>query len=195
MFFITEWLKFRAFTIPCKSPFTKVIIALSMATSVPGSIAMPTPLLARAGASFIPSPATYLRLVVMLSEGFLSECDFPFQQWLPITLNRPMLWKRLLLWRELPPHALCSRCRSFREYNRCVSFCYFPDITITAMADGHKIPQCAIWAYCDLNCSDSWKSRSDLSQAYYIFKPTPKRRSTLLGNKTNSDDFSSRWST
>ena len=57
MFFITALLKFFAFTIPCKSPFTNVIIALSIATSVPVPIAIPTSLFANAGASLIPSPA------------------------------------------------------------------------------------------------------------------------------------------
>ncbi|MNL58806.1 hypothetical protein D3C87_1824770 [compost metagenome] len=57
MFFITAWLKFFALTIPNKSPFTKVILALSMATSVPVPIAIPILACANAGASFIPSPA------------------------------------------------------------------------------------------------------------------------------------------
>ena len=57
IFFITAWLKFFALTMPCKSPFTRVIIALSIATSVPVPIAIPTSLLASAGASLIPSPA------------------------------------------------------------------------------------------------------------------------------------------
>ncbi|MNY42825.1 hypothetical protein D3C86_1777500 [compost metagenome] len=54
---ITAWLKFLALTIPCKSPFTNVILALSMATSVPVPIAIPILAWANAGASFIPSPA------------------------------------------------------------------------------------------------------------------------------------------
>ena len=46
-----------AFSIPRKSPFTKVIPALSIATSVPVPIAMPTSAAASAGASLMPSPA------------------------------------------------------------------------------------------------------------------------------------------
>ena len=57
MFFITALLSFLAFTIPFKSPFTKVISALSIAISVPVPIAMPTLACAKAGASLIPSPA------------------------------------------------------------------------------------------------------------------------------------------
>src|SRR5271155_3557648 len=44
-------------TMPSKSPFTKVTSALSMATSVPVPIAIPTSASARAGASLMPSPA------------------------------------------------------------------------------------------------------------------------------------------
>ena len=40
-----------------RSPFTRVMAALPMATSVPVPIAMPTSAAARAGASLIPSPA------------------------------------------------------------------------------------------------------------------------------------------
>ncbi len=47
----------RARTMPRRSPLTRVIPALSMATSVPVPIAMPTSAAARAGASLTPSPA------------------------------------------------------------------------------------------------------------------------------------------
>ncbi len=42
---------------PRRSPFTSVTAALSMATSVPVPMAMPTWACASAGASFTPSPA------------------------------------------------------------------------------------------------------------------------------------------
>ena len=58
MFRITAWLRFRAFTMPCRSPLTRVMPALSMATSVPVPMAIPTSAPARAGASLMPSPAT-----------------------------------------------------------------------------------------------------------------------------------------
>src|SRR6476620_3031873 len=48
---------FTARTMPRRSPLTSVTPALSMATSVPVPIAMPTSACARAGASLIPSPA------------------------------------------------------------------------------------------------------------------------------------------
>src|SRR5581483_1476994 len=47
----------RARTIPFRSPFNRATPALSIATSVPVPIAMPTSALASAGASFTPSPA------------------------------------------------------------------------------------------------------------------------------------------
>ena len=47
----------RAFAMPRRSPFTRVMPALSMATSVPVPIAMPTSARASAGASLMPSPA------------------------------------------------------------------------------------------------------------------------------------------
>ena len=50
-------LKRMAFTIPLRSPLTRVTSALSMATSVPVPIAIPTSAAAKAGASLIPSPA------------------------------------------------------------------------------------------------------------------------------------------
>src|ERR1043166_23990 len=43
---------------PRRSPLTSVTSALSIATSVPVPIAMPTSAAAKAGASLIPSPAT-----------------------------------------------------------------------------------------------------------------------------------------
>src|SRR5918996_6167792 len=50
-------LKRRARTMPRKSPLTKVTPALSIATSVPVPMAMPTWACARAGAPLTPSPA------------------------------------------------------------------------------------------------------------------------------------------
>ncbi|CEG10680.1 hypothetical protein BN961_04122 [Afipia felis] len=47
----------RARMIPIKSPLRRVTPALSIATSVPVPMAMPTSAAARAGASFTPSPA------------------------------------------------------------------------------------------------------------------------------------------
>src|SRR4029453_7248809 len=54
---ITARLRCIALTMPIRSPFTSVIPALSMATSVPVPIAIPTSAAASAGASLIPSPA------------------------------------------------------------------------------------------------------------------------------------------
>lgn len=56
MFFIVARLIFFAFTIPFKSPLTKVISALSIATSVPVPIAIPTLACAKAGESLMPIP-------------------------------------------------------------------------------------------------------------------------------------------
>ncbi len=50
-------LNFRARASPRKSPCSSVIPALSIATSVPVPIAMPTSACDNAGASFTPSPA------------------------------------------------------------------------------------------------------------------------------------------
>ena len=50
-------LRRRARTMPRRSPFTSVTPALSMATSVPVPMAMPTSAWASAGASLMPSPA------------------------------------------------------------------------------------------------------------------------------------------
>ena len=47
----------RARTMPVRSPLSKVMPALSMATSVPVPMAMPTSAAASAGASLTPSPA------------------------------------------------------------------------------------------------------------------------------------------
>src|SRR5439155_154408 len=47
----------RARTIPRRSPLTRAMPALAIATSVPVPIAMPTVACASAGASFTPSPA------------------------------------------------------------------------------------------------------------------------------------------
>src|SRR4051794_7208954 len=47
----------RARTIPVRSPLRSVMPALSIATSVPDPMAMPTSAAASAGASFTPSPA------------------------------------------------------------------------------------------------------------------------------------------
>ena len=47
----------RALTMPCRSPFSSVTPALSIATSVPVPMAMPTSAAASAGASLTPSPA------------------------------------------------------------------------------------------------------------------------------------------
>src|ERR1019366_7624379 len=57
MFRIMERLKVMALAMPNRSPFTSVIPALSIATSVPVPIAMPTLAAASAGASLMPSPA------------------------------------------------------------------------------------------------------------------------------------------
>ncbi|OPY59774.1 MAG: hypothetical protein A4E57_04667 [Syntrophorhabdaceae bacterium PtaU1.Bin034] len=57
MFRMVALLKARARAIPRRSPLTRVTPALSMATSVPVPMAMPTCAWARAGASFMPSPA------------------------------------------------------------------------------------------------------------------------------------------
>src|SRR5512147_344617 len=51
----------RARTRPARSPFTRVSPALSMATSVPLPMAIPTSAAARAGASLMPSPAKATR--------------------------------------------------------------------------------------------------------------------------------------
>jgi hypothetical protein len=48
---------FRARTMPVRSPFNSVTPALSIATSVPVPMAMPTSAAAKAGASLTPSPA------------------------------------------------------------------------------------------------------------------------------------------
>ena len=50
-------LSLRARAMPARSPFTKVMPPLSIATSVPVPIAMPTSAWASAGASLMPSPA------------------------------------------------------------------------------------------------------------------------------------------
>jgi len=57
MFFIVSRESARARTMPSRSPFTSVTLALSSATSAPVPIAMPTSARASAGASFTPSPA------------------------------------------------------------------------------------------------------------------------------------------
>ena len=57
MFRIVAWLSLRARTMPRRSPLTSVTPALSIATSVPVPIAMPTSACASAGASLMPSPA------------------------------------------------------------------------------------------------------------------------------------------
>ena len=57
MFLITTFERFKDFTIPLKSPLIRVISELSMATSVPVPMAMPTSAKVKAGASFTPSPA------------------------------------------------------------------------------------------------------------------------------------------
>src|SRR5262245_41028815 len=57
MFRIVAWLSRRARTMPRRSPLTRVIPALCIATSVPLPMAIPTSAWARAGASFTPSPA------------------------------------------------------------------------------------------------------------------------------------------
>src|SRR5260370_593263 len=56
MFRIVARLKWRALAMLRKSPLTNVTPALSMATSVPLPIAIPTCACASAGASLIPSP-------------------------------------------------------------------------------------------------------------------------------------------
>ena len=53
---MTARLKPTAVTASLKSLFMRMISALSMATSVPAPIAMPTSAAARAGASLMPSP-------------------------------------------------------------------------------------------------------------------------------------------
>ena len=61
-------LKAMAFTRPVRSPLTRVTPALSIATSVPVPIAMPTSAAARAGASLIhllPSPQFASRFSVV----------------------------------------------------------------------------------------------------------------------------------
>src|SRR4026207_684323 len=57
MWRIVARLRWRARRMPRKSPLTSVIPALSIATSVPVPIAMPTLAAASAGAPLIPSPA------------------------------------------------------------------------------------------------------------------------------------------
>ncbi len=57
MLFIVLSDKYLALAIPLKSPCSKVTPALSIATSVPVPIAIPTSAFASAGASFTPSPA------------------------------------------------------------------------------------------------------------------------------------------
>jgi len=57
MFRIVARLSRRARTMPRKSPLTSVTPALSIATSVPVPMAIPTWACANAGASLIPSPA------------------------------------------------------------------------------------------------------------------------------------------
>jgi hypothetical protein len=57
MFFIVARLSVRARAMTRRSPCTSVMPALSMATSVPVPIAMPTVASASAGASLMPSPA------------------------------------------------------------------------------------------------------------------------------------------
>ena len=57
MFRIVARLSRRARTMPRRSPLTSVMPALSIATSVPVPIAMPTSACASAGASLMPSPA------------------------------------------------------------------------------------------------------------------------------------------
>jgi hypothetical protein len=57
MFLIVARLSRLARAIPRRSPLTSVIAALSMATSVPVPMAMPTVASASAGASLMPSPA------------------------------------------------------------------------------------------------------------------------------------------
>ena len=57
MFFMVARERRLARRMPRKSPFTSVTPALSMATSVPVPMAMPTCAWASAGASLMPSPA------------------------------------------------------------------------------------------------------------------------------------------
>ena len=54
---ITAAESWRAFTMPVRSPLSSVTPALSIATSAPVPMAMPTSAAASAGASFTPSPA------------------------------------------------------------------------------------------------------------------------------------------
>ena len=61
MFRIVARLSRRARAMPRRSPFTSVTPALSMATSVPVPMAMPTAAWASAGASLMPSPAIATR--------------------------------------------------------------------------------------------------------------------------------------
>jgi hypothetical protein len=61
IFFIVAWLNRDGRTIPRRSPFTKVMSALSIAMSVPVPIAMPTCACSNAGTSLTPShPKSYI---------------------------------------------------------------------------------------------------------------------------------------
>src|SRR5579885_1874878 len=73
----------RARTMPERSPFKSVMPALSIATSVPVPMAMPTSEAASAGASFTPSPAI---ATTRPSAEFLDDLAFLLRQYLGFDL-------------------------------------------------------------------------------------------------------------
>ena len=68
-------LRRTALTIPRRSPPTRVIPALCIATSVPVPIAMPTSASLKAGASLMPSPA--IATCSPAAPSFLRDATFP----------------------------------------------------------------------------------------------------------------------
>ena len=69
MFLMVARLNFRAFTMPERSPFTRVTPALSMATSVPVPMAIPTWAWARRGVA-----AHLMSLTWTCSRGIQLRC-------------------------------------------------------------------------------------------------------------------------
>ena len=98
---------FRARTMPVKSPPSNVIPALSIATSAPVPMAIPTSAAASAGASFTPSPAMAIKrpsLRRRSTSAFLSSGSTPAR-----TSSMPRRSATTCAVRALSPVAMMTR--------------------------------------------------------------------------------------
>src|ERR1051326_7443499 len=195
---IVARLSFRARAIPRRSPLNKVIPALSIATSVPVLIAIPTSAAASAGASFIPSPAIATRFPSFFN--FSTDSRFCIGDKPPCTCNRPSCAAiaTAVSWRS-PVSTIseifsacntftASRASSFSESpSQMISSYFFPpsqkNLCLPRRCHRLDIRICRVLHMDALLLEKTARSNDDRLSFHASADPTPRHRPKIVSRK------------